>query len=118
MGSTVQVNARMSQQLRNEGDAALACIGLSPTQAIRALWEKASKLGEDLEQVEQLLAPRAQARSAEPVSDESSQRVYDMMDEAYRQLGLDPTVTRERDISDDDLLYEAMCDRLRERGLM
>ena len=46
MGSTVQVNARMSRQLRNEGDAALARIGLSPTQAIRALWEKASRLGE------------------------------------------------------------------------
>lgn len=120
MEATVQVNVRMNSRLKEEGDAALARIGLSPTQAIRALWERAAKRGEDLAQVEELLAPRPEAGRAEPdpTPCESSQRVYGMMDELYRQLGIDPTVKRERTMSDNELLYEEMCERLQERGLM
>ena len=52
---TVQINVRLEQPLKQAGNAALASIGLSPSAAIRALWEKAARRGKDLEEVQMLL---------------------------------------------------------------
>lgn len=35
----VQMNVRMDRQLKEAGDAVLAHIGMTPSQAVRALWE-------------------------------------------------------------------------------
>ena len=51
MESSTQINIRMDRSLKEAGDAALAQIGLNPSQAVRALWEKASHRGKDLEEV-------------------------------------------------------------------
>lgn len=35
----VQMNVRMDRQLKEAGDAVLAHLGMTPSQAVRALWE-------------------------------------------------------------------------------
>ena len=117
MEATAQLNARMSKSLKESGDEALALIGFSPTQAVRALWEKASRRGKDLEEVEALL--RGVGAEEEPVTapDASLQAMWDYMDEVYRSLGIDPTVKYDMP-SDKELLEEALCERMVERGLM
>ena len=117
MEATVQLNARMSRDLKKAGDDALALIGLSPSAAVRALWAKAAKRGEDLEQVAQLLTP---VEAAAPVSgdDDPFAEIHAQMDTLYRQLGIDPSKPSIRDYDDKELLAEALYERMVERGLM
>ena len=107
MEATVQLNARMSRDLKKAGDEALALIGLSPTAAVRALWEKAAKRGEDLEQIAQLLTPVKTAT----VSDDYDPfaEIHAQMDALYRQLGIDSSSTWDYD--DDELLGQALYER-------
>ena len=53
--NAAQLNARLDRRLKEDGDSALASIGLTPSAAIRALWAKAAKRGKDLEEVRVLL---------------------------------------------------------------
>ena len=70
--ATAQINARIEPELKASGDAALAAAGLSPTQAIRALWELAARNADDPSTIETTLFPErthqqmeaAQARRA------------------------------------------------------
>lgn len=36
---SVQMNVRIDRQLKEAGDAVLAHLGMTPSQAVRALWE-------------------------------------------------------------------------------
>lgn len=40
----VQMNVRIDRELKREGDAALATVGYTPSQAVRLLWEIAVSL--------------------------------------------------------------------------
>ncbi len=117
MAATIQLNARLDKDLKSSGDAALALIGLSPTQAVRALWEKAARRGKDLEEVAELLSSNTLHNTAteEPEIEDIIKQGWDFMDQAYASLGIDPSITR--DYSDDELLSIALEDRLTERGL-
>ena len=50
-----QMNVRIDAALKAAGDDALSSIGLTPTQAVRTLWELAAQRGEQLEKVHQFL---------------------------------------------------------------
>ena len=52
---TVQMNVRIPSDVRQRGNAAFASIGITPTEAVRALWEKAADRGEGLSQINKLL---------------------------------------------------------------
>ena len=117
MEATVQLNVRMSRELKKSGDEALALIGLSPTAAVRALWEKASRRGEDLEQVAQLLAPaKKEAYSTQGEHNDPFAEIHAEIDAFYRQHGIDPKSKWEYD--DKELLEEALYERFVEKGLM
>ena len=115
MTATAQLNARMSRNLKEAGDDALATIGLSPTQAVRALWEKAAKRGKDLDEVAALLLLKPES-GAETEATEPTPNVHDMIDDFYRQHGIDPTVTRDYG-DDNEMLADALYERMVERGL-
>ena len=86
MTATVQLNARLDRELKESGDAALSLIGFTPTQAVRALWEKAARRGKDLEEVAKLLCPSSED-TALPADDPIIQgRLF--MEEAYKSLGI------------------------------
>ena len=120
MESTVQLNARMSRSLKQSGDEALALIGLSPTQAVRALWEKASRRGKDLEEVKELLCSEDSGESpARTQTDKALVEGRAIVEQFYAKLGIDYSeLKRPEDMpSDKELLEEALYERMVERGL-
>lgn len=120
MDATVQVNVRMGRSLKKSGDEALALIGYSPSQAVRALWEKASMRGRDLEEVADLLAPAPRDNSVIAEGENPIVAGWAMMDEALRSLGIDPgeagTPFDSAGASDNEMLAEALFERMEERG--
>ena len=68
--ANAQINARIPAELKSRGDAGLARAGLTPTQAVRALWDLAASNVDKPEAVERSLFPDqvasadARARSA------------------------------------------------------
>ncbi len=91
---TVQVNARIDAELKREGDAALAAAGLTPTQAVRALWELATHLKESPGQLRAALLPDERQRE-QAARDKEIQRKLklvkegaSLMERSYRSNGL------------------------------
>ena len=113
MTATIQLNARLDRELKESGDAALSTIGLSPTQAVRALWEKAALRGKDLEEVAELLCPRGERANE---GDDPLIRGRLFMEEAYKSLGIIAKTKRDAP-SDKELLEEALYERELEKGL-
>jgi len=112
MPATTQMNTRINPVLKAQGDSALAEIGLSPSQAIRALWEKAAKRGQDLEEVAQLLLSKGKTQ---PAHGDLVEEGWHTMDAAMASLGLDPAASPTA--SDDELLEEYWSERMAERSL-
>ena len=59
--TAVQMNIRIDRALKDSGDAVLARIGITPSQAVRALWQFITRHAASPDQVEQFVA-QAQAR--------------------------------------------------------
>lgn len=114
MNATAQLNARMDPELKAAGDAALSLIGLSPTQAVRSLWAKAARRGEDLEQVAKLLAPADDGAAGTGDSADPVAQGWAIVEAAYAELGIRPLPASDSP-SDDDMLAEALCERLVEK---
>ena len=117
MTATVQVNVRIDRDLKKAGDEALALIGFSPSQAVRALWEKAARRGKDLEEVATVLNPAPEAPTvSDELEDDPCAPVRAMILDFYEKHGIDPTVTWDY-VDDDEMLEEALYERMVERGL-
>lgn len=118
MEATVQLNARIGKSLKESGDEALALIGLSPSQAVRALWEKASRRGKDLEEVADLLLGKSGQSDGQETgtATDSLKEMWAFMDETYLMLGIDASANHDMP-SDEELLEQALCERLSEKGL-
>ena len=54
--SSAQINARIDAGLKASGDSALAKAGLTPTKAIRALWERFAELADRPEKIRELVS--------------------------------------------------------------
>ena len=113
-----QLNVRMGAALKERGDAGLASIGLTASEAVRALWELASSGAQNLAALQRLLAdapaasPRAKALDAgDPLSEGKS-----LYAAALSQLGLEAAPV-DAGVSDKELLQDALLERLDEKGL-
>ncbi len=113
-----QLNVRMGAALKERGDAGLASIGLTASEAVRALWELASSGAQNLAALQRLLAdapaasPRAEALDAgDPLSEGKS-----LYAAALSQLGLEAAPV-DAGVSDKELLQDALLERLDEKGL-
>ena len=56
---TAQINVRLDAELKAAGDRALAEAGFTPSKAVRILWEKAARGGEDLRELQAFLLDAA-----------------------------------------------------------
>ena len=113
-----QLNVRMGAALKERGDAGLASIGLTASEAVRALWKLASSGAQNLAALQRLLAdapaasPRAEALDAgDPLSEGKS-----LYAAALSQLGLEAAPV-DAGVSDKELLQDALLERLDVKGL-
>ena len=115
---TAQMNVRMDSALHEAGNAALAEIGVSPSQAVRALWGKAAKRGEDLEEVRTFLFAPAKTQSNGVAHRrklvEKGRCIADIF---YRSQGIHPERLPLDTRTDEELREEMYDDMARDMGL-
>ena len=122
MGATAQLNVRMDPALKAAGDAGLADIGFSPSEAVRALWTLAARRGKDAMQVKKLLATASNTVAEETVVEEPDvpdvlRRGWNIVPEGMAKLGITLKPRSDTPESYEDMLYEEYLERMRERGL-
>lgn len=103
---SAQMNVRMDRQLKEAGDAVLASLGMTPSQAVRALWEY-------LVIYERM---PSKEESAEIPSDEANQRFVESRAARGSHIIRDSCLKYGIPIPEfsgdyDDLYEEAMADR-------
>ena len=115
-----QVNARIDASLKTAGDAALAKAGLTPTKAIRALWQRFAGLADRPEKIRELVESRDALAPAEQAEQE---RRLNLAKEGSmivsRSLAERGVVMPEgfEELSYEELREQVLLERLRERGL-
>ncbi|MBQ9043690.1 MAG: hypothetical protein IJ111_12860 [Eggerthellaceae bacterium] len=96
--TSIQMNVRIDEELKTQGDAVFAKLGYSPTQVIRAVWGYAASKQNDLESVEKALDEAM--RIIDPsIGEEQSRRIA----AAEEALGIFPTVYEKLGIDVNDL---------------
>lgn len=91
-----QVNARIASDLKRRGDQGLARAGLTPTQAVRALWDLASRSIDCPSRVVEALFPeraedeRAQAEAGIRRKLQAVQDGPKIVERGLEQMGLRP----------------------------
>ena len=64
--TAAQINVRLDADLKRRGDAALSMAGMTPSQAVRALWQLAASLADRPGALQDILSPgRARAEQRE-----------------------------------------------------
>ena len=116
-----QINVRIDWSLKHAGDEVLAAAGLSPTQAIRRLWEVAAGFRTDPQRLRTLLFPdessatdseRAERARRQEVARNGAHAVED----GLAALGI--TLANTTPLSDDELREQGYIERMEERGLL
>ena len=95
---TAQINVRMDTSLKEAADAAFAAAGLSSSEVIRAVYERAAELGGNLRGMDDLV--RMSTVEAEEDERTRKMRIFERsthaVERAFESLGLhyDPTKVR------------------------
>ncbi len=114
MDAMVQLNVRMARDLRDAGNASLEGRGLSPSEFVRAVWDKLAKRGEDLESLLEAVFPA----DAEPaLSDDPIVRGQLLYDEALAVAGVSRTSVKTDKRPFVEMMEDALLERWDERGL-
>lgn len=121
VGATAQINVRLNPALKQRGDEGLSGAGLSPSQAIRALWELAARNADNPKAIQRALFPeRAEAQeadlsAAQRCRTEAIGKGARVVEDAYRAMGviLAPSSTTELSYDElRDLAYQERCGEL------
>lgn len=93
-----QVNVRMSAELKKAGDAVLAKAGITPSQAVRALWTYAADHEDDPRKVASMLMSNGTTAEEEAAERERAERIRrrrelaargpKLMEEGCRAMGI------------------------------
>lgn len=117
-----QINVRLPRDLKEAGDGGLHALGISPSDAVRALWTRLSSHEEELARVQAfLLGEDPHDNDSAPSFDQSElMQGWRMIDNVIAQLGISAA---QESIpwspkNDEDLVASALEDRMQERGLM
>ena len=111
-----QMNVRIDAALKVAGDDALSSIGLTPTQAVRTLWELAAQRGEQLEKVHQFLRSTEEdgnQNNAKSTTLEAGRRI---VPDALASLGVSEGAAASVALDDDALKEAAMLERAQRKG--
>lgn len=114
-----QINVRISAPLKEAGDAMLLKAGLSPTQAVRALWNLAAENADSPDVVARALFPdvaKAQMDGADAERRRRAKLIKDaphIVERAFEHLGASSSFGVDS-LSDDDLKEAAYAERFGE----
>lgn len=113
-----QMNIRIDERLKAQGDSAFEAIGWTPSQAARVFWQFAADHKHNPHQLkkecERLAGVSQQDHSSQL---EKISKGWHIVSDAMAKLGIDMSQT-EQTMSDKELLHEAMIERYTERGLL
>lgn len=91
--TAAQINVRLDADLKRSGDAALSKAGMTPSQAVRALWQLAASLADRPGALEDILLP-SRARAEQREREKAAKRKLELMDQG-RSCSLPLAVSRE-----------------------
>lgn len=92
--ATAQVNVRINPQLKSQGDEGLAAAGITPTQAVRAVWELAAQNKNTPDRLKAVLFPGQDEVDSDEVAAQKQYRSKLIeegsliCEQAYKQIGL------------------------------
>ena len=115
-----QLNVRMDPELKAAGDSVLDLYGISPSEVVRALWEKIALGKEALTQLMDTFAaeptPESVKRSKKEYALKMIERIEQRQAEFEKEFGLDPTTYVELTEEEyQELLYEDYLEKWSER---
>ena len=115
MSSTVQLNVRMDQALRDAGNAALDSMNLSPSTFVRTIWERLAQRGEKLEVLlDAVFDTTEQHTEQSPI--EHGQTLYAaFVQEAGLECRAHGVTSEERSFK--EMVEDSLIERWEERGL-
>jgi hypothetical protein len=112
--TATQMNVRIPAEVKAAGDKALLSEGLTPTEVVRCVWEKAARRGRDLQQVVDLVRAPAKTRLSTNTFESAALAVSSQM----LTLGVDLSTEDSAQLSDEELLEMAYYEKAGERGLL
>lgn len=119
--AVVQMNVRIDSQLKDAGDCVLERAGLSPTRAVRALWERLASFSDAPEKAVELLFP-SEGDPVSSIEDERARKLKaareatQIVARSLAKQGIDASSVAD-DTPYDELRERALIERLGERGL-
>ena len=112
--AATQMNVRIPAEVKAAGDKALLSEGLTPTEVVRCVWEKAARRGRDLQQVVDLVRTPAKTRPSTNLFESAALVVSSQM----LVLGVDLSIEDSAQPSDEELLEMAYYEKAAGRGLL
>lgn len=118
-----QMNVRMDSALKASGDAALAQAGYTPSAAVRALWAFAATHATTPQEITALL-DSAESAAKDEADDRAAHRLAlveggpHAIASFMQRFSAGAPVASNGHEADDDLLFEALTERMRERGTL
>ncbi len=113
--ASAQINVRLDANLKRTGDAALSSAGMTPSQAVRALWQLAASLADRPGALQDILSPD-RARAEQHEREKAARRKLGLIDQgsqlfaiACRESGID--VPKAQPTGDEELKRNAYADR-------
>lgn len=97
-----QINVRIDSQLKAEGDAVLATAGITPTQAVRAIWTLAANAARTPNKLNDVLFPEKSESAAKTKDSEMKRRAKiieagsSICNIAYEKMGIEPHSAAEK----------------------
>ena len=121
MPAAVQMNVRIDPDLKKRGDLIFARHGLSPSQAVRALYESITgpkqRSDEVLDTILERDAIRADAEAERKRKLDSIRRVQDSIRELKGITGNAPACSASEALSDKDLLEKAIFEHYSQKEM-
>ncbi len=113
--ASAQINVRLDANLKRTGDAALSSAGMTPSQAVRALWQLAASLADRSGTLQDILSPD-RARAEQHEREKAARRKLELIDQgsqlfaiACRESGID--AAKAYPTGDEELKRNAYADR-------
>lgn len=113
--TAAQINVRLDADLKRSGDAALSRAGMTPSQAVRALWQLAASLADRPGALQDILAP-GRARAEQREREKAAKHKLELIDQGSqlfaavcRESGID--LAKVQPSGNEELKRSAYADR-------